>query len=105
MDEEPSLASMEDDQIFVGEAWDDSDYFDENDPDAVICFQFEESLVEALQTDEEIAACYNTYLDARKRLTDRQTETKIVVFGAVEVARVPLRSRAVESPRVSSAAA
>ena len=59
------------DQIFVGEAWDDSDYFDENDPDAVICFQFEESLVEALQTDGEIAACYNTYLDARKRLTDR----------------------------------
>ena len=70
-DEDPGQVHPEEDQVFAGEAWDDSDFYDENDPDAVICFQFEESLVDALQTDGEIAACYNTYLDARKRLTDK----------------------------------
>lgn len=44
---------------------------DDNDPDAIVCMQFEEGLVEALQSDTELASCYNTYLDARKRLTDR----------------------------------
>ena len=70
-DEDPGQVHPEEDQVFAGEAWDDSDFYDESDPDAVICFQFEESLVDALQTDGEIAACYNTYLDARKRLTDK----------------------------------
>ena len=33
--------------------------------------QFEESLCEALQCDPELAACYNTYLDARRRISDK----------------------------------
>ena len=33
--------------------------------------QFEDSILEALHGDMELAACYNTYVDARKRLSDR----------------------------------
>ena len=70
-DEEPRATPLEEDLAFYGDVWDDGENYDEGDPDAVICFQFEENLVDALQSDSEIAACYNTYLDARKRLTDR----------------------------------
>ena len=62
----------EDDVAFVGDFWDEHEPpLDDSDPDAIVCMQFEDSLVEALQSDGELAACYNTYLDARKRLTDR----------------------------------
>ena len=62
----------DDDVAFVGDTWEDLEPpWDENDPDAIVCLQFEDSLVEALQSDGELAACYNTYLDARKRLSDR----------------------------------
>lgn len=71
-DDEPGSNVSEEDQAFLGEAWDDSDLpYDESDPDAIVCMQFEESLCEALQCDPELAACYNTYLDARRRITDR----------------------------------
>eukprot|EP00435_Cladocopium_sp_Y103_P035554 s274_g9.t1 len=62
----------EEDTAYFGESWDDGEMvMDENDPDAIVCMQFEESLVDALQGDVELAACYNTYVDARKRLQDR----------------------------------
>eukprot|EP00435_Cladocopium_sp_Y103_P023764 s606_g5.t1 len=62
----------EDDTAYVGEAWDETEIpYDESDPDALVCMQFEDSLVDALQGDQELALCYNAYLDARKRLTDR----------------------------------
>ena len=71
-DEEQPVFSTEDEYAFTGETWDEPEpYYDDNDPDAIVCMQFEEGLVEALQSDTEIASCYNTYLDARKRLTDR----------------------------------
>ena len=71
-DDEPGSQFTEDDHAFVGEAWEEPDLsYDESDPDAIICMQFEESLCEALQSDPDLAACYNTYLDARRRITDR----------------------------------
>eukprot|EP00435_Cladocopium_sp_Y103_P042331 s1525_g11.t1 len=70
-DEQPVLAT-EDEYAYFGEFWDESEpCYDENDPDAVVCMQFEEGLMEALQSDTELASCYNTYMEARKRLTDR----------------------------------
>ena len=72
MEDEIQGEPTEDDVAFVGDFWDEHDPpLDDNDPDAIVCLQFEDSLVEALQSDGELAACYNTYLDARKRLTDR----------------------------------
>ena len=62
----------EEDQAFFGESWEDSELlYDEGDPDAIICMQFEESLLDSLQSDSDLAVCYNAYLDARKRLSDR----------------------------------
>ena len=71
-DDEPATLFAEEETAYVGEMWDESEIpFDENDPDAVVCMQFEDSLVDALQGDPDLAACYNTYVDARKRLSDR----------------------------------
>ena len=71
-DEDPQVQSADDETAFMGESWDDYEIqYDDSDPDAVVRMQFEENLVEALQCDSELAACYNTYLDARKRLADK----------------------------------
>ena len=71
-DEDSGSGFPEDDHVFMGETWDESEIaYDDNDPDAIVCMQFEESLVDALQSDADLAACYNTYLDARKRINDR----------------------------------
>ena len=71
-DDDTSWGPHDEDFAYVGESWDDLDSaYDEGDADSLVCMQFEESIVEALQGDSEIAACYNAYLDARKRLTDR----------------------------------
>eukprot|EP00435_Cladocopium_sp_Y103_P013949 s3079_g3.t1 len=64
--------NTDEDVAYVGESWEEPEIpYDENDPDALVCMQFEDSLVDALQGDQELALCYNAYLDARKRLTDR----------------------------------
>ena len=71
-DDDLGSSALDDEQAFVGDTWDDPDQpYDESDPDAVICMQFEESLVDAMQADADLAACYNTYLEARKRITER----------------------------------
>ena len=44
---------------------------EEGDPDALICQQFEDAVLEVLQNDTETASCYFTYVEARRRLTDR----------------------------------
>ena len=57
-DEEPLMPNPEDETVFMGETWEEYEIpYDDSDPDAVVCMQFEESLVEALQCDSEIAAC------------------------------------------------
>lgn len=43
----------------------------EEDPDALLVQSFEESVIDTLQADQEIAQCYTAYVDARKRLTER----------------------------------
>ena len=44
---------------------------EEGDQDALACLQFEEGLIDVLQSDRDTALCLNAYLDARKRLNDR----------------------------------
>ena len=44
---------------------------DEGDQDVLVVQQFEDSLIETIQSDPDIATCYNTYLEARRRLTDK----------------------------------
>ena len=44
---------------------------EEGDQDALACLQFEEGLIDILQSDRDTAVCLNAYLDARKRLNDR----------------------------------
>ena len=77
MDEEVNViagvqSGMEE-TIFVSES--DESYIEalaeEGDPDALICQQFEDAVLEVLQNDTETASCYLTYTEARKRLTDR----------------------------------
>ena len=69
---EEEWGNNDDDVAFMGETWDESEIpYDESDPDAMVCLQFEDSLVDALQGDQDLALCYNAYMDARKRLTDR----------------------------------
>ena len=45
--------------------------YSEGDSDAVVVAQFEDQILETLQNDPEVASCLNTYLDARKRLSDK----------------------------------
>ena len=71
-DEEQPTMILDEESINYGGSWGDQEpYHDENDPDAIVCMQFEDSILEALPGDMELAACYNTYADARKRLQDR----------------------------------
>lgn len=65
--------SATDESVFVGET-DDSfieSMAEEGDPDALVCQQLEDAIVDVLQQDAETAACYMTYVEARRRLTDR----------------------------------
>jgi hypothetical protein len=73
IDDEPSWGHYDEEPTYVGEAWDESELpYDEGDPDALVCMQFEESILEALQADTDLASCYySAYLDAPKRLSDR----------------------------------
>ena len=43
----------------------------EGDEDALLIQQFENSLIESLQADSEIATCLNTYMEARKRVLEK----------------------------------
>ena len=43
----------------------------EGDEDALILQQFEEALIDSLQGDPDIAACLNTYVEARRKLQDK----------------------------------
>ena len=43
----------------------------EGDEDALVIQQFEDAILDTLQSDPEIASCLNAYVDARKRLMDK----------------------------------
>ena len=52
----------------------------EGDEDAIYIAHFEQAAGDVLQSDQELASCYNTYLEARKKLAEmRRPDT--VVFG------------------------
>ena len=42
----------------------------ENDEDAIMVMQFEDSIAETIQSDSELSAFYSSYQDARRRLSD-----------------------------------
>ena len=44
---------------------------EEGDPDAFVCIQFEEAIIDVLQSDPDTASCLTSYTEARQRLTDR----------------------------------
>ena len=79
-EDEPTLQSShqpigEEEHGFAGEHYVDEylieQWAEEGDPDAVVCMQFEEGVMDTLQGDPDMAACFNAYTDARKRLADR----------------------------------
>ena len=43
----------------------------ENDEDAILVMQFEDSISETIQSDSELAAYYSNYQEARRRLSER----------------------------------
>ena len=79
-DEEPAMfmstpaTAGDEEPTFFGDPLDDGhleQWAEEGDADAVVCLQFEESLLDTLQSDPDMAACMNTYMEARKRLSDK----------------------------------
>ena len=64
-----------DEQVFVATENTEDSAFEillaEGDEDALVMSQFEEAIVESLQSDPEIASCLNAYADARRRLMDK----------------------------------
>ena len=80
-DEEPAMvmtgptANVGDDEpTFFGDPMEDGQleqWAEDGDPDAIVCMQFEEGLVDTLHSDPDMAACMNVYVEARKRLTDK----------------------------------
>ena len=71
-EEEPTVATTEEDTFFQ-DSWDDEALLtsEENEQDALVIQQFEDSLVDVLQNDPETAQCFYSYLEARKRITER----------------------------------
>ena len=43
----------------------------EGDEDALVISQFEDQVLETLQNDPEVSSCFNVYLEARKRLSEK----------------------------------
>ena len=43
----------------------------ENDEDAILVMQFEDSIAETIQSDRELSAFYSSYKDAWRRLSER----------------------------------
>lgn len=43
----------------------------DGDPDAILVSEYEQAMTEAVQEDNDLASCYNAYVEARHRLTER----------------------------------
>ncbi|CAK9030755.1 Retrovirus-related Pol polyprotein from type-1 retrotransposable element R2, partial [Durusdinium trenchii] len=77
VDEDDHTTAPHEDEAFNHEAWDDWNSEatflaqDENDQDALIVSQFEDSLIDVLQSDPDTASCYHTYLEARRRIIEK----------------------------------
>ena len=71
--EEEETGTQQDDEAFFQEHWDEESalIFDETDQDVLVVQQFEDSLVEVLQSDPETAACFHSYMEARRRIAEK----------------------------------
>lgn len=72
LDEEEDLETM--DTLWASEEPDDDTVAflaSEQDEDAVLVVQFEEAVTEAIQNDGELGAYYSSYMDARRRLSEK----------------------------------
>ena len=73
-EDEPDHEEAEEPIFFSQETTEDSALeivLAEGDPDAQVINQFEESLIDTLQSDPEIATCLNTYLEARRKISEK----------------------------------
>ncbi|CAK8985943.1 unnamed protein product [Durusdinium trenchii] len=71
-EDEPPSTLGDDDAVFPDHWYDDILLLsEENEQDALVIQQFEDSLVDVLQNDPETAQCFYSYLEARKRITER----------------------------------
>ena len=73
MEEDEPPSTLGDDDTVFPDHWDDDILLlsEENEQDALVIQQFEDSLVDVLQNDPETAQCFYSYLEARKRITER----------------------------------
>ena len=78
--EEEETGTQQDDEAFFQEHWDEESalIFDETDQDVLVVQQFEDSLVEVLQSDPETAACFHSYMEARRRIAGKEQEQRIL---------------------------
>ena len=63
---EEAFVSTEAEETLVFDA-----FLSEVDEDALLVQQYEDALIETLQGDAEVSACLNTYLEARRRLSEK----------------------------------
>ena len=65
----------ESESAFVAEEWNEEEAIEqlagEGDDDAVLVCEYESAIQDTIQEDAELAATYNAYSDARRRLNDR----------------------------------
>ena len=75
--------------VFAMDAWDEMEpemdeetvfptLFDRGDEDAQFCKEFEEQIVLACQDSAELAGCFLSYQEARKRLRDKAKVSRIL---------------------------
>eukprot|EP00435_Cladocopium_sp_Y103_P026639 s2448_g6.t1 len=71
---EPDGDDLEENILLTYDQFDEPDIealLAEGDADALTVTQFEDALVESLQNDVDVATCLNTYIEARKRITEK----------------------------------
>ena len=73
MEEDEPPPTQGEDEASYQDHWDDDILLmsEENEQDVLVIQQFEDSLVDVLQNDPETAQCFHSYLEARKRISER----------------------------------
>eukprot|EP00435_Cladocopium_sp_Y103_P026726 s892_g6.t1 len=73
-DGEPEPDENEEPAFLVQEASDDAAFdilLAENDEDALLISQFEDTIIDSLQNDQDVATCLNAYLEARRKISEK----------------------------------
>ena len=75
IDEQEQDVDDGDENVFLASEVSEETAFDimmaEGDEDALVVQQFEDAILDSLQSDPDVASCLNAYVDARKRLLDK----------------------------------